>query len=490
MAEQDTVQESTQDFKDTIIQLKKVIESQFVLSLYRVTDLFFDYDIEKYVFDDKAWEFYYGILSGMLNNGYTTIDEASYNTYMETQSDKIKELNETNNGYETIKHGVAYVEYENVDSYFDIMNRYKIILALVDKGFPIAKDWDKIYSKLNTEQLEDYISGVFESIFVDSDISSDKDDDITNDLQGVIDRADTGEKAGLPFTSPLMESIQNGMALGNITMLAANSGVGKSFMVLNEIVTASVLNGEPLVMIINEEESEKVKQDLMVYYINNYIRGAEFNKQRFVQGQFTMEEKQWLKQAKEWIERNVQKGLIRIIAMTSFSVKRAIKIIKKYSKLYGVKYFCIDTFKIDSDIGGQNQVWLELMNNMVKLYDTIKKAGLNVHCFVTYQLGKAAMKERYLTQNSLGTAKNVADVISSLILMRPLAPAEKTGKTALKVIDDEGYSVPLHEDDQYFVLFWDKNRRGPTSKQVVLRVDRGTNKIKDMGTTSIERTFE
>lgn len=477
-------------FYNDIVNLKKVVESQFILSLYNNADLFFDYNIKEEDFSSDSWRFYFRNLSRMLQNDYKTIDEASYNIYIETTSEKWQNANEMFGGYETIRKGIKIVETENIDGYYQDINRYRVVLALIKKGFPIEQDWESKYSKMTLAELNDYLEGVLQAAFVDSDLENDKVDDISFDLQGVIDRADQGEKAGLPFTSPLMEDVQHGMATGNITMLAANSGVGKSFMVMNEVVTASAFNGEPLVMIINEEESEKVKQDLMAYYINNYIKGAEFNKYRFIQGQFTLEEKQWLNQAKEWIEKNISDGMIRIVAMTSFSIDKAIKIIKKYAKLGGVKYFCIDTFKIDSNMDGRNQVWLDLMTNMVKLYDTIKKAGLDVHCFVTYQLGKIAMKERYLTQNSLGTAKNVADVVSSLILMRPLAQSEKTGKSALKVIDENGHSKELNEDDEYFVLFWDKNRRGPTNKQIVLRADRGLNKIWDIGYTQIERTFD
>lgn len=40
----------------------------------------------------------------------------------------------------------------------------------------------------------------------------------------------------------------------------------------------------------------------------------------------------------------------------------------------------------------------------------LKPAAKNVALFVTYQLGKASVKMRYLTNNEIGQAKNILDV--------------------------------------------------------------------------------
>src|SRR5690606_25471125 len=112
----------------------------------------------------------------------------------------------------------------------------------------------------------------------------------------------------------------------------------------------------------------------------------------------------------------------------SFSMKKAIKLIKKHNAVQDVKYFILDTLKLDSDEVSENsQAWLQLQQNMVKLQDVIKESALNVHCYVTYQLGKSAMLSRYLSQNSLGVSKNVVDVVSTLMLVRKALESEKEG---------------------------------------------------------------
>ena len=40
------------------------------------------------------------------------------------------------------------------------------------------------------------------------------------------------------------------------------------------------------------------------------------------------------------------------------------------------------------------------------------------------------------------------------------------------------------------IVFWDKNRQGQTSRQVVLEVDRGLNIVRDIGKTQINNDLE
>ena len=156
--------------------------------------------------------------------------------------------------------------------------------------------------------------------------------------------------------------------------------------------------------------------------------------------------------------------------------------------MQGVKYFIIDTMKLDNDVQAGNNVsdksWLQLQQNMVKIYNTIKETNLNVFLWVTYQMGKG-QRFKFLSQSSLGMSKNVADVVSSLLLVRHLTEKEKE---SLYVERNKG-KVELDKNKDYMVVFIDKNRRGSTSVQVVLEVDKSRNIIKDVGITRISEEF-
>ena len=122
------------------------------------------------------------------------------------------------------------------------------------------------------------------------------------------------------------------------------------------------------------------------------------------------------------------------------------------------------------------------------MYNVIKSSAKNVHVWMTYQLGKTPRK--YLDQSSLGMSKNVADVASTVILARKVYESEKSNDSkGLKVKGGDGQIRNLIPDEDYMVLFIDKNRTGSTSQQVVLKTDKGKNIIKDVGFTSIMEDF-
>ena len=68
--------------------------------------------------------------------------------------------------------------------------------------------------------------------------------------------------------------------------------------------------------------------------------------------------------------------------------------------------------------------------------------------------------------------------------------SEVSGKNAIKVVNSKGHSEMLDEDNDYMIVFWDKNRQGQTNRQVVLEVDRGLNLIRDVGKTQINNDLE
>ena len=59
----------------------------------------------------------------------------------------------------------------------------------------------------------------------------------------------------------------------------------------------------------------------------------------------------------------------------------------------------------------------------------------------------------------------------------------------MKVMGPNGVEKVLNPDNDYMVFFIDKNRRGTTSKQVVIETDKGLNIIRDVGFTTIYEEF-
>lgn len=471
---------------------KEIVESQLVFSLYANTNYYFDYELQFEEFDSSMWRFYYRMLKEMVEERkLRKMDIVSVSAYVSTKNEKFRALYEKLGGYETIKKGMVIVESDNVESYYSELQRYKTLLRLIKLGFPIERNW-KSYSKMDLETLNEVLEGLIAEAFVDTQIGNDRVEDMFDGIDDMLKLADEGVAKGLPIGSYLMDSIQNGLALGNITMMAAHSGVGKTFLTTLLHILSSIHNEEPVLIIANEEEKSRYAQGLLTAYINRKHRGVNFNKNRFLQGSFTEDEWTVLNEAKQWYLGKVNEGLIRFVNMNEFSMSKTIRLIKKYARLYDVRYFILDTLKLDNDTYSRvnDNSWLQLQQNMVKLYNVIKPSNLNVHVWVTAQMTKTNRRARYLDQSMIGMAKNVTDVVSSLMLVRMATQSEKVGDKALKVIDDQHHQKLLDEDKDYMIVFWDKNRQGRTNRQVVLEVDRGCNTVRDIGVTQIDNDLE
>ena len=277
-----------------------------------------------------------------------------------------------------------------------------------------------------------------------------------------------------------------------VIAILAGSGVGKSTFTRSCILPSVIEHGEQIMIFINEEGLGKYQSEMLVWVANNVFK-FDVQKYKIRDGKFEKEFRECLDKAKEWLEGNSKK--IFIVPFRTWNCKTAIKIIKKYKAL-GIKHFIIDTFKA----GNENQdeaVWMSLQRDAVKLYDTIKPQGKNdkgVHLTITAQLGKEAFTKRYLGLNNIGMSKNMADVCSTVIMLRDVLSDEYAEeKHALKVyeIKGKGSKIPVTLDDskRHQIIFIPKTRSGEGNMQIVMKTDLSRNIYKEIGITFVAPDF-
>lgn len=482
-------------FIEEIKNHKKTSELQYVISLYQNPLYLDEHKLDPNKIDNKGWRMYYEIITRMVKDkSYNVVDEINVDLYV-SQNEKLDKLYKKFGGWGTIKEASTIIEADNVASYRSEIVRYAAIIEMDKGGLPVQRDWDKICD-FSYEELHNYSDGIVNNIFSDEESAEDQMHDIKDGIWDMIEKADKGISRGLPVSSNLLNSHINGQILGNITMLAAASGVGKSFLTLCLTMPSFIENEVPTLIMCNEEDLSKWQRELITWVANNVIKKqAEykdivFAKSRFYQGDFTSDEWKILKAAKEWVDEKVADGLISFLSFNSFSMDKAIRQIKTQTVTKGIKYFIIDTLKLDNDNSKNvtDLAWLQLQQNMVNLYNVIKPTAKNVHVWVTYQLNKST-KTRYLDQTSLGMSKNVADVVSTLLLTRKVLANEKSGSGSLIIKDINNKEKALNETLDYRLVFVEKNRSGSTSRQIVLRVDMGENRLNDVGYTIVPEDY-
>lgn len=482
------------NISEEIIGYLKNSEANIVASLFADPQSFATFDYLEDKIYHNTWKVFYVIGRDMVMvEDKVSLDEVSVAFYLE-KHEKLKEAYIKYGGYNTINALIKVAKKENLDGYIEEHQKYMAMLELKKNGMVITPDLLSKFKDLKAEDIYGYYETIINNIFVNiqSKITS---YNLLDDLPELIETADKGLEQGMPISnSVILNDITGGNRIGNITLLGANSGVGKTTLSLIWILESVIKLDEKMVIMINEEDEVKWRKELLTYYANNKF-GGNFQKKRWREGGFTEAERELLYKSANYLKELKSRKNLTIIPLPKYRTDLAVKIIRKYKGL-GVSYFILDTFKSDAD-DDSDVKWSRMADAMVKLYDTVKPVAKNVHLWVTLQLSKGSIQQRYLTQNNIGQAKNVIDVASTCLLVRYAMQEEKSGgRNELNVYRLEGKTmqtripVTLDKDKNYMIIFLDKNRFGEArTNQIVAEVDWSTNKYKEIGITRVPEDY-
>lgn len=476
-------------------EYKQSAEANVVSIIFKQPDLIHDCSLTRADFSNNVWKVYFIIAEDLIiKEQKSVLDDITIGIYLD-KHEKLKNVYDENGGYKTLSNAMAYVHEENFESYITEIKKWNTILNLCDKGFPVA---DKIsdFVDMSVDEIYDEYEFYLNSIFMDSS----KKIESYNIFEGMfefIEELNYEDENFLPlYNADLLNAEIGGFNYnGHIYGLGANSGVGKSTMAFNYLIPSAIKNNEKVVFIINEEDERKMKKELLVWVINNVIdtkHKFNFQKKILRDGNFSEENMNLLRQAAEWIENKKEEQIFTVIPLESYSVNTVIKIIKKYSGIFGVKIFVLDTFKESVDTT-TDEIYKSMMRDMRALYDVIKPSVKNVGLFVTYQLSKGSVKLRHLTNNEIGQAKSIIDVMSvNLMMRRPYEDEYYDGSKALdcrkpnpqkwdKASEKSKIIYELKKENNPMITFITKNRFGETdTNQIISECDLSRNICKDV----------
>lgn len=440
-------------------------------------------------FQSNIWKVYFEIgRQIIIVEQKNTLDELTVGFYLQKHS-KLQAKYEEYGGYSTIQQATEYVDASNIEGYISDLHKFKTLKQLNDLGFPVAKNFSQ-YMDMTLEQIYEYYDVLLNHTFLNAETNV-KTYNVADGIFELIDKMDKGETFGMPmYSSDIISNQIAGIQRGHIYMLSMASGGGKSFLACRWLLPSIINENEKICMIINEEDETRVQKELLVFYAN-CVLGGNITKTQLRNGGFDEATKELLYKSAKKIQELKDKNTIIIAPVESYNVDIAIKLIKKYSSM-GCKYFVLDTLKLGNDAKSENS-WLSLQTDLVKLYDVIKPKVKNVALFVTAQLGKQSLVQRYLTNFSIGMSRNIVDTMSCVMLSRLVLEDEKGDeKKSLTCFRLEGKNkktkIPfkLDPDKNYLVFFITKNRFGEAnSYQIVAEVDYATNYYKEIGYCSI-----
>jgi replicative DNA helicase len=476
-----------------ISEFKEGCEANIVAIIYKNPELLYETKLELNDFSHNVWKVYFTIANDLvLVEDKKVLDDITVGLYLEKHLKLQKQYDEYG-GYDTITKAGAYVKEENFYGYISDLQKWNKVIELARWGIPV-KDRLSDYCDMKTEEiyneLETFINHTF--MDVENDIKS---YDISDGIYELIEKLDSGLAVGLPYHNmPIVTKETGGQYLGSITLVGGLSNVGKSTFARTSVIPSIIKNKERIVIMLNEDGLEKWQRELLVFVCNNIIK-YDMQKHVVRDGKYEKDFKNTLYKAAEWIKEQTENHIITVIPFKKYMTSTAIKVIKKYSSM-GVKYFMLDTFKMDSGKVSETS-WLQMQQSMVEINDVVKPEVKNLHILITFQLGKGSIKQRYYTQDNIGMSKNIIDPASTCIMIRDLYDDEYTGeKRELHVFRLEGKNqktkipVKLDKDKHYQILFIVKNREGSANQyQIVVEHDMSRNIMKEIGICNVPVDF-
>ena len=474
-------------------EYKEACEANVVSIIYKNPDVLRESNLQLDEISNNIWRVYFEIAKDIvLIEKKNVLDDVTIGFYLERHkklSDKFDEYG----GYEKIVNAGAYVQEANFDGYLSDLRRWNAVLKLAKRGFPVQdrlSDFCDMKAEEIYNEYEAYLNDIF--VNIDSDVKS---YDISDGIEELIEELDKGVAVGLPYHHmPLLTKETGGQYMGSITLVGGLSNVGKSTFARTSTIPSIIEKGERIVIMLNEDGIKKWQRELLVFVTNTVFK---FDLQKHVvrDGKYTDEVKQALYKSAAWIREQTQNHTITIIPFKKYKTSKAIKVIKKFSSM-GVKYFMLDTFKMDAGKVSEKS-WLEMQQAMVDINDVVKPEANNIHILITFQLAKGSVKQRFYTQDNIGMAKNIIDPASTCLMIRDVYEDEYTGeRRELKVFRFEGAKglskvpVKLDKEKHYQIIFIIKNREGAANQyQIVVEHDMSRNIMKEIGICNVPVDF-
>lgn len=465
---------------------KQLIEAKIISYLFSKPELFNDIAYKINDFDCKEWKILYAIGKKMTSEGKYDLSIEEIYIFIETNELLKAQFENIRGDYLLNDLIVDEINILNFESYINHFNYLIALTKLINIGFNINQKLYNAFENLKTANgVYEIISTILNDSFAKIDCNV-KAYNIFDGIEDMVLKANKGINKGLPLTiAPKLSNEINGLSKGQFYLFGGLSGEGKTTLSIQLIFPSILEKKEKLVVFMNEEGKEKFQQQLLVYIINNILKG-KFHKNRFNVGYFTNEENFYLQQAMELIKKWEDDEYILLIPFERYQISKVIQLTKKYASL-GVKYFMLDTLKLSTDT--TNEEWISLMKDSLWIYDTIKESSLNVHFFATYQITKGHSRLKFLDKSSIGISKNIVDVASVNMMIRKLRIDEyPNGRNSLKVfnyINKSQVPVELDEAKHYVIIFIDKNRNGRDAIQLVAEIDYALNTFNEIGYTII-----
>lgn len=432
----------------------------------------------------KDGRFLFSLLKNLRDRGCTVADEV---TILTNTSEDVKEKLDAFGGWKQVQSLIDICNAKNFDVFLDDLRKSNVCLRLYEKGFNLLDKMTldngkeivpyKLFDKFTSQEVLDFYESQLSTL---GTVSSNKiiDEGYIDFDEEFIDGLETGEEVGVSFadagldvngnkisTFPFLSNNILGLKSGTLSAFGAHSGVGKTTFMIG-ILMSLIEKGEKVLIVSNEMGLSDFKQGFLIWVLYRYFDYRKLPKKKLASGNLSDEDREMIKKAREYWRKKYAKQ-IKMVALSDADSRLTCRIIKKHIQRDGITTFLVDTFKITTSGGTNDNFWLQLvadskdLDGIAKRYDVI---GL-----MTIQLAINTLGRLWMDAFCLSNSKAVKEVLSNLILFRKIYPEElipgspydlKPFRSVKK--GDTWVEEPYLPDptNVYRCLFVEKSRRG------------------------------
>lgn len=427
--------------------------------------------------------FYYGLAQQLYKAGYQAFDNISLYSFLEDKK-TFKSGFEDRGGYRSITEITSLINTDNVGIYYDELIKNNMFLRLYDSGFNVVDNLEKL-NQMSSSEVYDYYDFQLNNICVGK-IEKIKAENLSEGYESYIKEWDEGKSVGYKIGFPLLNYRLAGVHKKNLLLHLGHIGNGKTTTAILFYILPVIESGENVCIIGNEQGVDEFRQMILASVLFNKVGYFGMNRQKFITGRFTEENRDAMKKAAEWLE-NCE-GKIQFIEMTDYSINNVKKIVKKYSKL-GTGMFVFDTLK--PELESSDKAWAEFSEVAKELFLLAKKEDVAI--VATAQLSSESMSRRFLDLSCIGKSRAIAETATQVVCFRTLTNEEKQKLKPYQhqKNEDGKYSkirkiIDLDETKDYIILFTPKNRFGETQPQLVYERNMSFNTLKEIGYVEIQ----
>lgn len=464
---------------------REAIECNFIFALYKDPTLMDDYKniVNGTDILTEDGMFYYGLAQQLYKAGYQAFDNISLYSFLEDKK-TLKSGFEDRGGYRSITEITSLINIDNVGIYYDELIKNNMFLRLYDSGFNVVDNLEKL-NQMSSSEVYDYYDFQLNNICVGK-IEKIKAENLSEGYESYIKEWDEGKSVGYKIGFPLLNYRLAGVHKKNLLLHLGHIGNGKTTTAILFYILPVIESGENVCIIGNEQGVDEFRQMILASVLFNKVGYFGMNRQKFITGRFTEENRDAMKKAAEWLE-NCE-GKIQFIEMTDYSINNVKKIVKKYSKL-GTGMFVFDTLK--PELESSDKAWAEFSEVAKELFLLAKKEDVAI--VATAQLSSESMSRRFLDLSCIGKSRAIAETATQVVCFRTLTNEEKQKLKPYQhqKNEDGKYSkirkiIDLDETKDYIILFTPKNRFGETQPQLVYERNMSFNTLKEIGYVEIQ----